>query len=55
MGCRWLTNVLLINHDISVSEQLYLVIPRIVLNLFVFLNTFLCICSISYFGENAIV
>lgn len=53
--CRWPTSVLLINHDIFVSVQLYLVIPGIMLNLFVFLSTFLRVHSISYFGENAIL
>ena len=49
------TDLFLISHDIFISIKLYLVRPRIMLHLFVFLNTFLWVCSISYFGENVIL
>ena len=49
------TDLFLISHDIFISIKLYLVTPRIMLHLFVFLNTFLWVCSISYFGENVIL
>ena len=47
--------MLLINRDMFVYGQLYLVTPRIVLNLFVFQNTFPWVCSIFYLGENAVL
>lgn len=49
------TDLFLISHDIFISIKLYLVTPRIMLHLLVFLNTFLWVCSISYFGENVIL
>lgn len=41
------TGLFLISHDIFISIKLYLVTPRIMLHLFVFLNTFLW--SLFYF------
>ena len=49
------TDLFLMSHDIFISIKLYLVTPRIMLHLFVFLDTFLWVCSISYFGENGIL
>ena len=49
------TDLFLISHDRFISIKLYLVTPRIMLHLLVFLNTFLWVCSISYFGENVIL